>query len=120
MRIAALKFLRVERSLAEQHYGEHKERPFFKGLIDFITSTPVVVGVLEGHEAVAVVRTMLGATDGATAAAGTIRGDFGISKQNNLLHGSDSEQSAQREIALWFRPEEILDYPPTEGEWIAR
>ena len=93
----------VDRALAEKHYAEHKGKPFFDGLIDFITSAPVVVGVLVGNEAIAVVRGMLGATNGAAAAPGTIRGDFSISKQNNLVHGSDSSESAEREIALWFR-----------------
>ena len=96
--------IRVDRALAEKHYAEHKGKPFFDGLIDFITSAPVVVGVLEGNEAIAVVRSMLGATNGAAAAPGTIRGDHSISKQNNLIHGSDSAESAQREIEIWFRP----------------
>ena len=110
MRIAALKLIRVDRGLAEKHYAEHQGKPFFEGLIEFITSAPVVVGVLEGNEAIAVVRGMLGATNGAAAAPGTVRGDFSISKQNNLVHGSDSPESAQREIALWFRPEELVEY----------
>ena len=105
LRIAALKLIQVDRALAEKHYAEHQGKPFFEGLIEFITSGPVVVGVLEGNEAIAVVRTMLGATNGVAAAPGTVRGDFSISKQNNLVHGSDSPESAQREIALWFRPE---------------
>src|SRR3954452_2287713 len=110
LRIAALKFLQVERALAEKHYAEHQGRSFFDGLIAFITGGPVIVGVLEGNEAIAVVRNLLGATSGVTAAPGTVRGDFSISKQNNLVHGSDSAESAQREIALWFRPEEIVAY----------
>ena len=84
LRIAALKLMQVDRALGEKHYAEHKDRPFFGGLIDFITGGPSVVGVLEGNEAVAVVRTMLGATNGVAAAPGTVRGDFSISKQNNL------------------------------------
>src|SRR3954453_11316086 len=110
LRIAALKFLQVGRPLAEKHYGEHQGKPFFDGLIEFITGGPVIVGVLEGNEAVAVVRNLLGSTNGAAAAPGTIRGDYSISKQNNLIHGSDSEESAQREIALWFRPEDLVEY----------
>lgn len=117
-RIAALKLMRVERALAEKHYAEHQGKPFFEGLIAFITSTPVVVGVLEGNEAVTVVRTMLGATNGAAAAPGTIRGDFSNSKQNNLIHGSDGPESARREIALWFRPEELVDYKLAGSEWV--
>lgn len=118
LRIAALKTLQVDRALAEKHYAEHQGKPFFEGLIGFITGGPVVVGVLAGNEAVTVVRTMLGATNGAAAAPGTIRGDFSISKQNNLIHGSDGPESAAREIALWFRPEDVLDYALAGGEWV--
>jgi nucleoside-diphosphate kinase len=118
LRLAALKLLQVDRQLGEQHYGEHKGKPFFDGLIDFITGGPVVVGILEGNEAISVVRTMLGATNGVAAAPGTIRGDFSISKQNNLIHGSDSPESAQREIALWFKPGEIADYTIAGSEWV--
>lgn len=119
LRIDALKLIRVGRELAEKHYAEHKERPFFGGLIDFITGGPVVVGVLSGPSAVAVVRKMLGKTDGAEAESGTIRGDFAISKQNNLVHGSDSPESAEREMAIWFAPGEISEYPIAGQEWVA-
>ena len=118
LRIAALKLLQVNRALGEKHYAEHLGKPFFEGLIAFITSAPVVVGVLEGNEAISVVRSMLGATSGVAAAPGTVRGDFSISKQNNLVHGSDSPESAQREIALWFRPEEITEYSLAGSEWV--
>jgi nucleoside-diphosphate kinase len=118
LRIAGLKLLQVSRELGEQHYGEHKEKPFFGGLIDFITGGPVVVGVLEGNEAITVVRNMLGATSGVAAAPGTIRGDYSISKQNNLLHGSDSPESADREIALWFKEGEVLDYAIAGSDWV--
>ncbi len=101
LEIVSLKFMRVTKALAEKHYAEHKERPFFPNLLEFITSGPVVVGILEGPEAIAVVRTLLGETDGIKAAPGTIRGDFAISKQNNLVHASDGPESASREIALW-------------------
>ncbi len=101
-----------------QHYGEHAGKPFFDGLIQFITGGPVVVGVLEGNEAITVVRNLLGKTNGVEAAPGTVRGDFSISKQNNLIHGSDSPESAQREIALWFKPEEIVDYEIAGSEWV--
>src|SRR5579859_4226344 len=94
LRIDALKLIQVSRALAEKHYSEHKAKPFFEGLISFITGGPVVVGVLSGMGAVAVVRNLLGATDGAVAAPGTVRGDFALSKQNNLVHGSDSPESA--------------------------
>jgi nucleoside-diphosphate kinase len=118
LRIAALKLIRVDRALAERHYAEHKGKPFFEGLIAFITSAPVVVGVLEGNEAIAVVRNMLGATNGAAAAPGTVRGDLSISRQNNLVHGSDSPESAQRELALWFEPAELLAYELSGSEWV--
>jgi nucleoside-diphosphate kinase len=118
LRIAALKLIRVDRALGEKHYAEHQGKPFFQGLIEFITSCPVVVGVLEGNEAIPVVRNLLGATNGAAAAPGTIRGDFSIHKQFNLIHGSDSEESARREIALWFRPEELMDYPLADERWV--
>lgn len=118
LRVAGLKLIQVSRELGEEHYAEHKGRPFFPGLIDFITGGPVVVGVLEGNEAIAVVRTMLGATNGTAAAPGTIRGDFSISKQNNLVHGSDSPESAAREIALWFQPGEVVDYAIAGSQWV--
>jgi nucleoside-diphosphate kinase len=118
LRMAALKLVQVDRTLAERHYAEHQSKPFFNGLLEFITGGPVIVGVLEGNEAIAVVRALLGATNGTAAAPGTVRGDFSISKQNNLVHGSDSEESAKREIALWFRPEEILDYSIAGGHWV--
>ncbi len=118
LRIAALKLIQVDQALAEKHYAEHLGKAFFEGLIGFITASPVVVGVLEGNEAIGVVRAMLGATSGVAAAPGTVRGDFSISKQNNLVHGSDSEASARREIALWFRPEEILSYELAGSQWV--
>jgi nucleoside-diphosphate kinase len=118
LRIAALKLMQVDRALGEKHYAEHLGKPFFNGLIEFITGGPVVVGVLEGNEAIAVVRAMLGATNGTAAAPGTIRGDFSISKQNNLLHGSDSAESAQREIALWFKPGDVVDYAIEGSRWV--
>jgi nucleoside-diphosphate kinase len=119
LRIAALKLIHVDRALGEKHYAEHKGKPFFEGLISFITGAPVVVGVLEGNEAISVVRTMLGATNGAAAAPGTIRGDYSISKQNNLVHGSDSPESAEREIAMWFGSDGVLDYAIDGDDWVS-
>ena len=117
--IVALKHMTVDRELAEQHYAEHEDKPFFGELVDFITGGPVIVGVLEGNEAIAVVRSMLGATSGVAAAPGTIRGDYSISKQNNLVHGSDSPESAEREIALWFPTAgEVVDYQIAGSEWV--
>ena len=119
LRIAALKLVQVSRDLGGKHYAEHAGKPFFNGLIDFITGGPVIVGVLEGNEAIAVIRSMLGATSGVAAAPGTIRGDYSISKQNNLVHGSDSPESAEREIALWFpNAGEVVDYQVAGSEWV--
>jgi nucleoside-diphosphate kinase len=119
LRLAAMKLLQVPRSLAEKHYEEHRERDFYPSLLSFLTSGPTLALVLEGREAVTVARNLIGATDGVKAAPGTIRGDHSISKQNNLVHGSDSLASAQREIALWFRPEELVDYTPVDTPWVA-
>lgn len=116
--LAALKLVQVDRALAESHYAEHKDRPFFEGLIGFLTGGPVLVGVLVGPDAIAVVRKMLGKTNGAEAEPGTIRGDYSNSKQNNLVHGSDGPESAAREIALWFQPGEILDYEIAGSRWV--
>jgi nucleoside-diphosphate kinase len=102
LRITALRMMTIDRELAERHYAEHREKPFFADLVDFITSGPVVVARLEGERAVEVLRTMMGPTDPATAPPGTIRGDFGLAITENLVHGSDSEASAERELALFF------------------
>jgi nucleoside-diphosphate kinase len=118
LRIDALKMIHVPRALAEEHYAEHKGKPFFEGVIQFITHGPVVAGVLSGPQAVPVVRNLMGPTDGAVAAPGTIRGDFALTKQYNLIHGSDSPESAAREIALWFQPDELADYPLAGSEWV--
>ena len=102
LRIEALKMMRVDRDLAERHYGEHREKPFFGELVDFITSGDVVVARVSGREAVSVVRTLIGSTDPAASAPGTIRGDLAITVTDNLIHGSDSPESASRELALFF------------------
>ena len=102
LRIAALKHMVVERDLAERHYEEHRERPFFGELVEFITGGPLVAMVLEGHEAVVAARQVIGATNPLEAAPGSIRGDFGLEVQTNLVHGSDSPESAARESALFF------------------
>jgi nucleoside-diphosphate kinase len=100
--IAAAKLVTVDRALAEEHYAEHAEKPFFGELVEFITSAPTLALLIEGEGAIAVVRTTIGATNPADAAPGTIRGDLALSMPDNLVHGSDSPESAQREIALWF------------------
>jgi nucleoside-diphosphate kinase len=102
LQITAARLLTVDRALAEEHYAEHAEKPFFGELVEFITSAPTLALVVEGEGAIAVVRTTMGATNPAEAAPGTIRGDFALSMPDNLVHGSDSPESAQREIALWF------------------
>ena len=105
--IRAAKLLRVDRELAERHYAEHIEKPFFGELVDFITSAPTLALVLEGESAIAVARTTIGATNPTDAAAGTIRGDLALAMPDNLVHGSDSAESAEREVALWFSADEL-------------
>jgi nucleoside-diphosphate kinase len=100
--IVALKHMTVDRDLAEQHYEEHKDKPFFGELVDFITGGPLVAMVLEGHEAVTAARQVIGATNPLEATTGSIRGDYGLEVQTNLVHGSDSAESAQREAGLFF------------------
>ncbi len=101
-KLAALKMLNVSRELAEEHYSEHKDKPFFAGLIEFITATPVVAMVLEGQNAIPLSRQMIGATDPLQAAPGSIRATYTNDKQANLIHGSDSPEAAARELKLWF------------------
>src|SRR4051794_14082889 len=119
LRIAALKLVTASKALAEKHYEVHKERPFFGSLIQFLTSGPTVALVLEGREAIAVARSLIGATDGVKAPPGTIRGDYALYVQNNLVHGSDSKENAEKEIGIWFRPEELSSYTPVDTPWIA-
>jgi nucleoside-diphosphate kinase len=119
LRLAALKLVQASRSLAEKHYAVHKGKPFYDSLLGFLTAGPTVAMVWEGREAVAVVRAMMGPTDGTKAGSGTIRGDFAISVQNNLIHGSDSPENAAAEIALWFKPEELVAYQPADNAWVA-
>lgn len=107
-RIAALKMMKMDEEMAREHYTEHRDKPFFPGLVEFITSGPVAAMVLEGEGVVALVRTMMGATDPQQAAPGTIRGDFGTEIGHNIIHGSDSPDSARREIGLFFNDNEIF------------
>ena len=102
LRMAELRLMRIERELAERHYGEHADKPFFGELVDFITSGDVVVARIEGEQAISVVRTLMGPTDPAQAPPGTIRGDYGTVISHNLVHGSDSPESAARELGLFF------------------
>jgi nucleoside-diphosphate kinase len=102
LKISALKLLQADESIANEHYAEHTEKPFFGELVEFITGGPLVAAVLEGHEAVAAARQMIGATNPVEAAPGSIRADFGLEVTFNLVHGSDSDESAEREIGIWF------------------
>jgi nucleoside-diphosphate kinase len=115
--LVGLKMMAIDRPLAEKHYSVHRGKPFYEPLLKFITSGPVVVLVAEGPGAVAMVRKMMGATFSAEAEPGTIRGDFGLSNRFNLVHGSDSPEAAEREMALFFRPEELLNYQPANWNW---
>jgi nucleoside-diphosphate kinase len=107
-KLAGLKFMQVSREMAETHYGEHREKPFFPGLVSFITSAPIVAMVWEGDNVVASARTMMGATNPKESAPGTIRGDFAVDLGRNVIHGSDSVASAEREIGIFFREEELV------------
>lgn len=118
LRLVGLKLVHTGRELAEKHYAVHKGKPFYESLLTFLTSGPTVAMVWEGREAVAVCRNLMGITDGAKAAPGTIRGDFALSVQNNLVHGSDSLENAQAEIALWFKPEELVKFTTTDASWV--
>ena len=118
LNFVALKMLRITPELAKQHYAEHVKKAWYPTLEGFITGGPVVAAVVEGLEAIRVVRAMLGATSGLQAAAGTIRGDFSSSQQMNLVHGSDGAEAAKREIALYFRDEEFCDDDPTLSRWL--
>ncbi|HVK10265.1 MAG TPA: nucleoside-diphosphate kinase [Gemmataceae bacterium] len=118
LRLVGLKLLKTDRALAEQHYAVHKGKPFYESLLSFLTSGPTVAMVWEGREAVGVCRTLIGATDGSKAAPGTIRGDFALSVQNNLVHGSDSPENAAAEIALWFKPGELVSFEGTDSNWV--
>ncbi|MDD4903303.1 MAG: nucleoside-diphosphate kinase [Candidatus Bipolaricaulis sp.] len=117
LKIAGLKMLQVDEALAGRHYAEHLEKPFYPELLAFITASPVVALAIEGDNAVEVVRNLMGVTNPQKAGSGTIRGDFGLNLTMNLVHGSDSLASAQRELALFFEPEELFGYAMTLGVW---
>ena len=117
-KIVGLKLVHVDRELAERHYAVHRERPFFAGLVDFITSSPLVALALEGPNAIAVVRSMVGATRPNEAAPGTIRGDFALETAQNLIHASDGPETASVELALWFEPGEVTAYSREVDRWV--
>ncbi len=118
LKIVGLKLIHVSEELAKEHYGEHVDRPFFGDLVSFITSSPVVALAVEGDNAVSVVRTLMGGTNPQEADPGTIRGDFGMTIGMNLVHGSDSVESAERELNLFFDKNEVLDYVREIDAWV--
>ncbi|MGH2408447.1 MAG: nucleoside-diphosphate kinase [Candidatus Limnocylindrales bacterium] len=118
LKVVALKLLRVDRDLAERHYDVHREQPFFRGLVDFITSGPLVAAALEGPNAIAVVRAVNGATRPEQAAPGTIRGDLALETAQNLVHASDSAETAATELDMWFAPAELQDYDREIDAWV--
>ncbi|MBU8907244.1 nucleoside-diphosphate kinase [Desertibacillus haloalkaliphilus] len=116
--LVGAKMITISNELAEKHYAEHKERPFFGELVDFITSGPVFAMVWEGENVISTARTMMGATNPAEAAPGTIRGDYGVQVAMNVIHGSDSPESAEREIGIFFNQEELNEYTKTINSWV--
>lgn len=118
LKIVGLKLVHIDRALAERHYDAHREKAFFGGLVEFITSAPLVALVLEGPGAISVVRAINGATRPQEAAPGTIRGDFALETAQNIVHASDGEEAARSEIGLWFSPDELLEYERDVDRWV--
>jgi nucleoside-diphosphate kinase len=118
LQIIGVKLMKIPASLAEIHYAPHKGKPFYEGLVKFMTSSPVVVLALEGKDSITIARKLMGATFGSKAEPGTIRGDFGVSNSFNLIHGSDSPEAATRELGLFFKPEELQEWTPTIQSWV--
>ena len=118
LQIIGAKLMRISQQLAETHYEPHKGKPFYAGLVKFMTSSPVLVVALQGKSAIEISRKMMGATFGSRAEPGTIRGDFGVSNSFNLIHGSDSPEAAQRELGLFFKSDELLDWTPAGQGWV--
>ena len=119
LKLEGLKLMQIDRALAERHYAEHQGKPFYEGLVSYITACPVVVAVFAGKDAIAVVRTSIGKTNPAEAAPGTIRGDLALEVGRNLIHGSDGPESARREVALFFAREELVSFERATDRWIA-
>ncbi|MBM03180.1 MAG: nucleoside-diphosphate kinase [Dehalococcoidia bacterium] len=117
-KIIGMKLIKVSKDLAETHYSEHKGKPFFEDLVAFITSSPIIAMVIETQNAINIARNMMGSTNPIDALPGTIRGDFGISVEYNIIHGSDSETSAKREISLFFNEKELIEYSKPIQKWI--
>ena len=118
LQIAGLKFMTIPRQTAETHYAPHKGKPFYEGLVKFMTSSPVIVVALAGKDVINISRKMMGATFGSKAEPGTIRGDYGVSNSYNLIHGSDSPEAATRELGLFFKPDELQDWTPASQGWV--
>lgn len=118
LKIVAAKLFQISKELAEEHYQMHRDKPFFRRAVDYVSSAPVLLMVLEGERVIEISRRMMGATFGYDAEPGTVRGDFGVSKTYNLIHGSDSPQAAQHEIKLYFKPEEIINYELNNAKWL--
>lgn len=118
LKVAGLKLVRVDPALAERHYEAHRAKPFFSGLVEFITSAPLIALALDGPNAIAVVRAINGATRPHEAAPGTIRGDFALETAQNIVHASDGPEAAQTELALWFRDDELLEYDRDVDRWV--
>lgn len=118
LKLAALKLMRIDEQLARTHYAEHEGKPFFAGLVDYITSAPVVAAVFEGPRAISIVRATIGSTDPAEATAGSIRANYGLDKGRNLVHASDGPESAAREIDLFFEANELIEWERDVDRWI--
>ena len=118
LQIVGMKLMKIPTTLAETHYEPHKGKPFYPGLVKFMTSSPVIVLALQGKDAITIARKMMGATFGSKAEPGTIRGDFGVSNSFNLIHGSDSPEAAQRELGLFFNNDELVDWQPASQVWV--
>jgi nucleoside-diphosphate kinase len=118
LKIVALKFMRIDEALAKRHYAEHEGKPFFNGLVDYITSAPVIAAVFEGSDAITAIRTVVGATNPAEAVPGSIRADLGMERGRNLVHASDSPESGAREIALFFQPSELIEWDRDLDRWV--
>jgi nucleoside-diphosphate kinase len=118
LQVVGMKMLKITPELAEKHYEPHKGKPFYPGLVKFMTSSPVVVLALQGKDAIAISRKMMGKTFGSQAEPGTIRGDFGVSNSFNLIHGSDAPETAQKELSIWFKPDELVDWTPASQGWV--
>ncbi len=118
LHVVGIKLMQISQQLAATHYEAHQSKPFYPGLVKFMTSSPVVVLAIRGNGAITIARNMMGATFGSKAAPGTIRGDFGVSNSFNLIHGSDSPEAAERELKLFFSPGEVLNFPRNADAWI--